>query len=236
MKYYFDHRNYTDSFVKVVINDKLMGYTFLKKNKITCIIIPEDTKKVELWYSFEKFNNCKKIEKKVYDDNFFTFNQRNISQKYQKEIDDKWKFPYYCVIDAEIYKEDIYFYPTYLYPDEVSNKDLKGIMTYKGVLLSTNEKIEIGLKKDGNMRSKLIAFRKKLLFKNIIMITTCLFLIPSTLYQLSSEDIRPMTAKGVAGFFILAVILLIINLIDLRGNFKYCNMIDYSKLPNEITI
>lgn len=231
MKYYFDHRNYTDSFVKVIADDTLLGYAFLKKNKITCISIPEGTKRVELWYSFTKFENCEKIRKDVYDADYFSFKVKNISQKHRKDIDDEWKFPYYAVIDTEKYHEDAYFYPT-VFTDDA----LQGALLYQGVVMQSGEKMNMTLKKDICLGVKIERIRKKNILQYTGLIGLCIILFPITVPRMSSENLGYYEQRFFGYLFYGAIIFLLYGIMMLQASVRYWQMLNFSKLPDEMEL
>lgn len=236
MKYYFDHRNYTDSFVKVIVDDVIIGYAFLKKNKITCLDIPNESSSVELWFSFTKFEGCRKIEKEVYNSDFFSFKQNNISQKFKNEKRDCYKFPYYCVINTINYNEDTYFYPTYLYPAIISDNILKGALIYQGVSLKNNENIHLTLKKDVEQGKNTDKVRKNNIIKAILTIIASIIVFTFATPRAFDNQIGFFTPKRYGCLFYLSLIFFPLGLFGFIDNIIYNGMFDFRKLPDELYI
>lgn len=231
MIFYFDQRNFTGIYVKVIVDGNTFGYTYLQKNKITSIIIPNNTKKVELYYSYKKNDDCKKIKRKVVESAKFPYKVQNISMKYYKEIKDIWKFPYYSAINIEKINDDICFFPEMFAID-----GLKGVMYYNACLYTNKAKVNFLLKKDCELNIKMRNIRKKDIALNIVGTVISIIIALLSLCQIFFCNLSNYYARYIAQLAIVSVLFVIVCFHTALDSYRFRGMIDFNKIHDEINM
>ena len=231
MELYFDHRNFTGIYVNIFINREPFGCCYLNKNQITVIALPEKINVIEVYYSFTKFDGCKKAKRIVCEAALLPKRKTKLSLADYKVIDEKWRFPYYCSIDVKNCNEDIVFFPAIF-----SENELKGVFYYQICTCSGEKYEKITMKKDFALGQELKKERYKKLIMNFIASIVSLITIYFSAYQIVLYDLTSYEVKGVIGFLILGVVFMPMCLINMLNSYRYFGMINFSRLRDEIEL
>ena len=228
MKLFFDHRNFTGLYITIFADGDTMGYSFLQKNKITAISIPNSVKEIKICCSFRKVGGCKKLGKEVVEIDGFPQRKGKLSLKNYKRIDDKWKFPYYFIVNIEGCEEDMCFFPMAFSEDGV-----QGALYYQVVLYSGEEYKKVSLRKDHVLEKEIARFRYRNILKNLFGSLVSLILVFVSARQILLYDLPSYEVRGVLGFLILGVVFAPICIGNIWGNYKYQGMINYKQISDK---
>lgn len=231
MKLYFDHRNFTGIYVNIFVNGESFGCCYLNKNKITVIELPESIEMLDVYYSFAKFDGCKKAKRIVCEEALLPKRKTKLSLADYKVIDEKWRFPYYCSIDVKNCNEDIIFFPAIFSEDE-----LKGVFYYQVYTCSGEKYVNVTMKKDFALGQELKKERCKQLIMNFIASIVSMITIYFSAYQIVLYDLTSYQTKGVIKFLILGVVFMPICLIKMLNSYRYSGMINFSRIHDEIEL
>lgn len=190
MRYYFDNRNFTSTYVKVTVNGNVIGYSFLRKNSVTCIELPENSHTIQLSFRFEKYYDIPELHKQIISADSYPYSKKKLSQEQRHKIDDAWKFPYDCVIENAERYGDCYFFPA-----EYKEMPLIGGLYYTGYSAADNTFVPLKLVKSDISLLSRKSRRKTILMYSCGMIAIAAGLI-YTVQNLLHNDLSPFQERG----------------------------------------